>query len=264
MEENNHNDDSLFEELLGVSEEIEHEIELQRIADGSMIELKSEELFPIYDEYYKSLVFDAMSKKGYKKPKIKDPKGGLTAAGRAYFKKKEGANLKPGVRGAANTPDKMRRKGSFLTRFFTNPSGPMKDDKGRATRLALSAAAWGEPVPQNAADAAKLAAKGRRLLERYSKTKKKSEDNSVISAKFFNPTHVDAEMYEETLEFSSSEKSLQSQIIDRIEIKEAIAKTDVIDRGENLIPEDDGKIERMIKASKEMAIERRFKARSAK
>ena len=65
----------------------------------------------------------------------------------------------------------MRRKGSFLTRFFTNPSGPMKDDKGRATRLALSAAAWGEPVPQNAEDAASLAAKGRRLLDRYSKIK---------------------------------------------------------------------------------------------
>lgn len=107
------------------------------------------------------------------KPKIRDPKGGLTAAGRKYFKRKEGANLKPGVRGAANTPEKMRRKGSFLTRFFTNPSGPMKDEKGRPTRLALSAAAWGEPVPQDASDAARLAAKGRRMLERYQNTKKK-------------------------------------------------------------------------------------------
>lgn len=108
---------------------------------------------------------------------LKDPKGGLTAAGRRHFKETEGANLKPGVRGAADTPEKMRRKGSFLTRFFTNPSGPMKDDKGRPTRLALSAAAWGEPVPQNTQDAAELAAKGRRLLERYANTKKKSVDN---------------------------------------------------------------------------------------
>lgn len=105
---------------------------------------------------------------------LKDPKGGLTAEGRRHFKETEGANLKPGVKGAADTPDKMRRKGSFLTRFFTNPSGPMKDDKGRPTRLALSAAAWGEPVPQNAQDAAQLAAKGRRLLERYQNTKEKS------------------------------------------------------------------------------------------
>jgi hypothetical protein len=104
---------------------------------------------------------------------LKDPKGGLTAAGRRHFKETEGANLKPGVRGRADTPEKMRRKGSFLTRFFTNPSGPMKDDKGRPTRLALSAAAWGEPVPQNMQDAAELAAKGRRLLERYQSTKEK-------------------------------------------------------------------------------------------
>ena len=108
----------------------------------------------------------------------KDPKGGLTAAGRAHFKETEGANLKPGVKGPADTPEKMRRKGSFLTRFFTNPSGPMKDAKGNPTRLALSAAAWGEPVPQDRSDAAELAAKGRRILDRYEKTKnaKKFDD----------------------------------------------------------------------------------------
>ena len=98
---------------------------------------------------------------------LKDPEGGLTAAGRAYFNRTEGSNLKPGVKGPADTPEKMRRKGSFLTRFFTNPSGPMKKPNGDPTRLALSAAAWGEPVPQNMDDAAALAAKGRRLLERY-------------------------------------------------------------------------------------------------
>jgi hypothetical protein len=109
------------------------------------------------------------------KQPLKDPKGGLTAAGRRHFKETEGANLKPGVRGAADTPEKMRRKGSFLTRFFTNPSGPMKKPNGEPTRLALSAAAWGEPVPQNRSDAAKLAAKGRRLLERYQNTKEKAD-----------------------------------------------------------------------------------------
>lgn len=107
-----------------------------------------------------------------KKEPIKDPKGGLTAAGRAHFKRKEGANLKPGVKGKADTPEKMRRKGSFLTRFYTNPSGPLQNDKGEPTRLALAAAAWGEPVPKNRSDAAKLAAKGRRLLERYENVKK--------------------------------------------------------------------------------------------
>lgn len=106
---------------------------------------------------------------------LRDPKGGLTAAGRKHFKETEGANLKPGVKGAADTPTKMRRKGSFLVRFFTNPTGPMVDPKGRPTRLALSARAWGEPVPRNLEDAAKLAAKGRRLLDRYRSSKEESK-----------------------------------------------------------------------------------------
>ena len=120
-----------------------------------------------------------ISIKSDKQP-LRDPKGGLTAAGRAHFKKTEGANLKPGVKGPADTPQKMRRKGSFLTRFFTNPSGPMQNENGEPTRLALSAAAWGEPVPQNMEDAAKLAAKGRRLLDRYDNTKKKSDPQEEV------------------------------------------------------------------------------------
>ena len=104
---------------------------------------------------------------------LKDPKGGLTAAGRAHFNRQSGGNLRPGVKGAADTPQKMRRKGSFLTRFFTNPSGPLTKPNGEPSRLALSAAAWGEPVPKNAQDVARLAAKGRNLLKRYENSKKK-------------------------------------------------------------------------------------------
>lgn len=100
------------------------------------------------------------------KPKLKDPNGGLTAAGRAHYKKTEGANLKPGVKGKANTPEKQKRKGSFLARFFTNPRGPLTDKNGKPTRLALSARAWGESAPKTMAAAKRLAAKGRNLLER--------------------------------------------------------------------------------------------------
>jgi HK97 family phage prohead protease len=113
---------------------------------------------------------------------LKDPDGGLTAAGRAHFKRTEGANLKPGVKGPADTPEKMRRKGSFLTRFYSNPSGPLVDDDGEPTRLALAAAAWGEPVPKNRQDAAELAAKGRRMLDGYGKSKKKSANNGDYSS----------------------------------------------------------------------------------
>ena len=96
----------------------------------------------------------------------RDPKGGLTDIGREYYKLRDGANLKPGVKGPADTPEKMRRKGSFLTRMFTNPRGPMVKN-GKPTRLALSASAWGEPVPKTLDEAYALAVEGRKLLERY-------------------------------------------------------------------------------------------------
>lgn len=105
-----------------------------------------------------------------KKPPTKNPKGGLTAAGREEYARKDGAKLKPGVRGPADTPEKMKRKGSFLRRHFANPRGPMVDDHGKPTRLALSAHAWGEPVPKTLAAAHKLAVKGTKLLEKYRRT----------------------------------------------------------------------------------------------
>jgi hypothetical protein len=153
-----------------------------RHGEKSADEIDINEL-PKYDEFYSvksafDQVEDEIDTKAAK-ARLKDPKGGLTAAGRKFFKRTEGANLKPGVRGPADTPEKMRRKGSFLTRFFTNPSGPMKDENGKATRLALSAAAWGEPVPQNMDDAAELAAKGRRMLERYGNLKKKDDFGNI-------------------------------------------------------------------------------------
>ena len=96
----------------------------------------------------------------------KNPKGGLTAAGRAHFKRTEGANLKPGVKGAADTPEKMRRKGSWAVRPYGGKAKPLKDDKGRPTRHALQANAWGEPVPTTQAAARRIAEKGRNLLKR--------------------------------------------------------------------------------------------------
>ena len=100
--------------------------------------------------------------------KYKDPEGGLTEAGRRKFERSgESKNLQPGVKEGSPSGDRARRKGSFLTRFYTNPSGPLVDKKGRPTRLAKAANAWGEPVPRTRSSAARLAAKGRNLLEKY-------------------------------------------------------------------------------------------------
>ena len=112
-----------------------------------------------------------------KSARLKNPKGGLTAAGRTWFAKKEGAHLRPGVTKALGdmTPQDMKRKGSFLRRHFANLRGPLVDDHGKPTRLALSAHAWGEPVPRTPASAARLAAKGTRLLERYHRLRERAQ-----------------------------------------------------------------------------------------
>ena len=106
----------------------------------------------------------------------KDPRGGLTAAGRAQFARKDGSHLKPGVTKpiAQMTPDEMRRKGSWAVRFYGRATlPPLLDKQGRPTRFALSAHAWGEPVPKTETAARKIADKGRWLLERYRKHKEK-------------------------------------------------------------------------------------------
>lgn len=98
----------------------------------------------------------------------KNPEGGLTEAGRKHFERSgESKNLQPGVKESNPTGQKARRKGSFLTRFYTNPSGPLVDKDGDPTRLSLAARAWGEPAPRTAGAARRLAAKGRNLLEQY-------------------------------------------------------------------------------------------------
>ena len=101
---------------------------------------------------------------------LKDPQGGLTGKGRRYFRRKEGAHLKPGVKKsmAEMTPQEMRRKGSWAVRFYgrRGPLPPLLKN-GKPTRFALTAAAWGEPVPRSAKAARAIAAKGRRLLARY-------------------------------------------------------------------------------------------------
>ena len=97
----------------------------------------------------------------------KNPRGGLTAAGRAEFARREGAHLRPGVKRARKdmTHEEMRRKGSWATRFYGRAKlPPLVDARGKPTRFALSAHAWGEPVPRTEAAARRIAAKGRRLL----------------------------------------------------------------------------------------------------
>lgn len=107
--------------------------------------------------------------------KLKDPRGGLTAAGRAAFRRKDGSKLKPGVKKAKRTMtlEEKRRKGSWAVRFYGRSGRlpALKTKSGKPTRFALSAAAWGEPVPTTVTSARKIAAEGRRLLAEYKREK---------------------------------------------------------------------------------------------
>lgn len=69
----------------------------------------------------------------------KDPTGGLNAKGRASAKA-EGMNLKPPAPKPKTDADAARKK-SFCARMSGMP-GPMKDEKGRPTRKALSLKKW--------------------------------------------------------------------------------------------------------------------------
>ena len=106
---------------------------------------------------------------------LKDPRGGLTPAGREWFARQQGSHLKPGVKKsrAAMSSDDMRRKGSWAVRFYGRAKlPPLVDANGKPTRHALSAHAWGEPVPKTVTAARRIAAKGERLLQRYHRMRK--------------------------------------------------------------------------------------------
>lgn len=76
------------------------------------------------------------------------------------------------VMSAGGSKRAMTRKGSYLTRHFApGAPGKMRDSKGRPTPRAAAAAAWGETVPKNAKDKARLYAKGKRMLKAAKKRK---------------------------------------------------------------------------------------------
>tara|TARA_Y100000004_G_C8634459_1_gene294331 strand:- start:109 stop:339 length:231 start_codon:yes stop_codon:yes gene_type:complete len=69
----------------------------------------------------------------------KSPSGGLTAAGRRYFKNKEGADLKPPAPNP-KTKKAAGRKRSFCARM-SGVKGPMRKN-GKPTRKALALRKW--------------------------------------------------------------------------------------------------------------------------
>lgn len=73
----------------------------------------------------------------------KNPSGGLSEKGREFFKRTEGANLKPPVskKQAEKSPKAAARRKSFCERM-EGVKGPMKDEKGNPTRKSLALKKW--------------------------------------------------------------------------------------------------------------------------
>ena len=66
----------------------------------------------------------------------------------------------------------MTRKGSWGARFMGRKDlPPLKKPNGEPTRFALSAAAWGYPVPKTVSAVRAIAKKSRNLLARAKKMK---------------------------------------------------------------------------------------------
>lgn len=69
--------------------------------------------------------------------KYQNPSGGLNEAGRKFYNKTEGSNLKRPQKSGTDG-----RRVSFAARFG-GMAGPEKDSKGKPTRLSLALKAWG-------------------------------------------------------------------------------------------------------------------------
>ena len=74
--------------------------------------------------------------------KHQSPSGGLNAAGRRYYKRKTGANLKAPVTGKVKRGSKAAgRRKSFCARM-SGVKGAMKKPNGNPTRKALALRKW--------------------------------------------------------------------------------------------------------------------------
>ena len=71
------------------------------------------------------------------KKMYQNPSGGLNEAGRKYFKRTEGSNLKAPVKSGVNP-----RRVSFAARFG-GMKGSLLSKSGEPTRLKLALKAWG-------------------------------------------------------------------------------------------------------------------------
>lgn len=106
--------------------------------------------------------------------KYRSGSGGLNAAGRACYKRKEGSNLQPGVKKVNSNKDACR-KGSWIARHVakSGPTPDLKKKNGEPTPFAGMFKDWGEPIPTTASAVQRVAAKKDKLLAQCESNQKK-------------------------------------------------------------------------------------------
>jgi hypothetical protein len=115
------------------------------------------------------------------KSKYKNPKGGLTQAGRDYYKRTQGSKLKAGVKNYSKASEADKKRWVRWALRFAGRSDipPLKKPNGEPTRFALMFAAWGEPVPTSVEAVRKVYKKAQARRDQLGMSKAAKKTNAT-------------------------------------------------------------------------------------
>lgn len=198
------------------------------------------------------------------KKKYKNPKGGLTAAGRAFYKRTEGANLKPGVKNYSKASEADKKRWVRWALRFAGRSSvpPLKKPNGEPTRFALMFAAWGEPVPTSVEAVRKVYKKAQSRRDQLGMGKAAKKSNAVAMSDSqpdqqvltMETEVIESPEVEEASEFAS-DKSLAEIHFSGDEYKEnedGFILKEILRTGEwNVIPTKSGIVKKPLKVVKD-------------
>lgn len=197
------------------------------------------------------------------KSKYKNPKGGLTAAGRRFYKRTEGANLKPGVKNYSKASEADKKRWVRWALRFAGRSSvpPLKKPNGEPTRFALMFAAWGEPVPTSVEAVRKVYKKAQARRDQLGMGKAAKKPKAAAMSDAQPDTEVltmetevtESSEVEEAAEFAS-EKSLAEIHLsgDDYKEEEGFIVKEILRTGEwNVIPTKSGLVKKPLRVIKE-------------
>lgn len=197
------------------------------------------------------------------KSKYKNPKGGLTAAGRRFYKRTEGANLKPGVKNYSKASEADKKRWVRWALRFAGRSSvpPLKKPNGEPTRFALMFAAWGEPVPTSVEAVRKVYKKAQSRRDQLgmgkaAKSKAVSMSNSQPDQQVLTmeTENTESPEVEEAGDFASDKSLAEIHFSgnDYEENQDGFIQKEILRTGEwNVIPTRSGTVKKPLKVVKD-------------